>query len=101
MRSLTGVASRLGPEARFAIGLVGGVVAVWTLFAVGAAVWYGVLPPGSFLGTLLVVFLALVVLVPIPDGGPDPEPHPVWQRELADDRDAAERDTEDGGRKRR
>jgi len=95
MDSLDAVAARLGTEGRVAAALLGGVVAVWGLFGVGAAVWYGVLPPGSFLGLLLVTVVVVAVLAPTPEQDSAPEPHPAWQRELServDDGDAGDPD---------
>lgn len=78
---------RLGTGGRVAAALFGGVAAVWGLFAVGAAVWYGVLPPGSFLALLLAVVVVVAVLAPTPEQDSVPEPHPAWQRELAERED--------------
>lgn len=79
------LADRLGDPGSLAVVLLGGVVAVYGLFVVGAAVWNGRLPPGTFPLALLVIFLAVVVAVPTPDPDPEPEPHEVWQRELEGD----------------
>ncbi len=78
------LADRLGDPGSLALVLLGGVVAVYGLFVVGAAVWNGRLPPGTFPLALLVIFLAVVVAVPTPDPDPEPEPHEVWQQELED-----------------
>jgi len=84
MDALEPLGGRLGTGGRVAAALFGGVAAVWGLFAVGAAVWYGVLPPGSFLALLLAVIVVVAVLAPTPEQDSVPEPHPAWQRELAD-----------------
>lgn len=102
MTPLDSVATRLGAEGRIAAALLGGVVAVWGLFGVGAAVWYGVLPPGSFLGLLLVTVVVVALLAPTPEQDSVPEPHPAWQQELADGEDAdGPRDDADGPRRER
>lgn len=97
MGSLDALADRLGAGGRVAVALLGGAVAVWALFGVGAAVWYGVLPPGSFLAVLLVAVVVAAVVAPTPEQESVPEPHPAWQREL-DEREAVEesRDDADG-----
>jgi len=86
---------RAGAGGRVAVALLGGVVAVWGLFGVGAAVWYGVLPPGSFLALLLLTVAIVAVLAPTPEQDSAPEPHPAWQQELServDDGDAGDAD---------
>lgn len=81
------LSDRLHDEARLAVVLLGGVVAVWTLFVVGTAVWSGRLPPGTVLLVLLAVFLLVAAVVPTPEPEPDPQPHEVWQQELDEDGD--------------
>jgi hypothetical protein len=84
MSSLDALAGRLGTNGRVAAALLGGVVAVWGLFGVGAAVWYGALPPGSFLALLLLTVVVVAVLAPTPEQDSVPEPHPAWQQELSE-----------------
>lgn len=98
MRALDPVASRLSPAGRLVVALVGGAVAVVSLFGVGLAVRYGHLPSGSFLLALLLLFLVVAAVAPIPESGPEPEPHPVWQRELADDPEAVDLDADEEDR---
>lgn len=83
--SLDAVADQLDDPGRLTVVLLGGVVAVWTLFVVGTAVWSGRLPPGTVLLVLLAVFLVVAAVVPTPEPDPDPRPHEVWQRELDED----------------
>lgn len=100
MDALDILGDRLGTGGLVAAALLGGVVAVWGLFGVGAAVWYGVLPPGSFLGLLLVTVAVVAVLAPTPEQDSVPEPHPAWQQELAEGEDAdGPRDDADGTRR--
>ncbi len=94
MRPTDELTERVGTPLALAIVLTGGVVAVWTLFGVGAAVWNGYLPPGTVPVALLVVFLLVAVVMPTPEPDPNPEPHEVWQRELDEDREAWDRDEE-------
>jgi hypothetical protein len=75
------LAARLGTTGTVALVLGGGVLATWGLFAVGAAVWYGLLPPVAILVALVVVFLLVALVVPVPDAGPDPDLPPAWDED--------------------
>jgi hypothetical protein len=100
MDALDAVGDRLGTGGRVAAALFGGVAAVWGLFAVGAAVWYGALPPGSFLALLVLTVLVVALVAPTPEQDSVPEPHPAWQRELAEGEDTdGPRDDADGTRR--
>lgn len=100
MGTLDEVGDRLGTSGRVAAALLGGVVAVWGLFGVGAAVWYGALPPGSFLALLLLTVVVVAVLAPTPEQDSVPEPHPAWQQELSERVDEGEDADGPGGSER-